>query len=111
MPFIHEDHCRFQDHQPEWQPDATMGVERRQCMCGAESRSLMAFRIDPATQSPEPSKSAALHHPGFAESPETVTVERNGQDGGWQSRCGSCDSRRCSGVRTCGISRSVATRC
>jgi hypothetical protein len=81
-PFVHEAHCRYQDHEPEWVDDAPMGVERRQCLCGAESRSLRALRIDPATQSPEPSKSAALHHPGCAASPETVTVERNGQDGG-----------------------------
>jgi hypothetical protein len=47
-PFIHEDHCRYQDHQPEWQADAPMGVERRQCMCGAESRSLAVARLDPA---------------------------------------------------------------
>jgi hypothetical protein len=88
--FTHEDRCRFQDHQPEWQVDSSMGVERRQCGCGAESRPLTAWRIDPATQSPEPSKSAALHHPGCAESPEAVTVERNTIDGGWQSLCGLC---------------------
>jgi hypothetical protein len=69
-----------------------MGVERRACMCGAESRPLRAFRIDPATQSPEPAKSAALHHPACAASPDTVRVERNLQDGGWRSHCGSCDA-------------------
>jgi hypothetical protein len=61
-------------------------------MCGAETRPLRALRIDPATQSPEPARSAALHHPGCAASPETVTVERNGRDGGWRSHYGSCDS-------------------
>jgi hypothetical protein len=91
-PFAHEADCRFQDNEPEWVDDPPKGVERRSCMCGAKSRSRSALRIDPATQSPEPSKSAALHHPGCAESPETVTVERNGQDGGWRSHCGSCDA-------------------
>ena len=90
-PFVHEDHCRFL-------PSAGVG---ERCAAGCRApfvrvwrgvAFVVGVRIDPATQSPEPSKSAALHHPGCAASPETVTVERNGRDGGWRSQCRSCDS-------------------
>jgi hypothetical protein len=90
MPFIHEDRCRHQDHEPEWQVDSSMGVERGQCGCGTESRPLAAWRIDAASASPEPARSAALHDPGCSRAVDAVTVERNTIDGGWLSLCGLC---------------------
>jgi hypothetical protein len=49
--------------------------------------------VGPGGQSPEPSRSAALHFPGCAAVTDAVTVERNNIDGGWQSLCGLCGGK------------------